>query len=51
MSKPESAWVAVAEAIAPDIPRENVEAFAPVLDTLMEAFRPLLGQLDLIPTE
>jgi hypothetical protein len=44
-------WTRVAEGWELDIPRENIEAFAPILDGLIEAFRPLTAQLDLIPAE
>jgi hypothetical protein len=39
-------WPGVARGMKLDIPRENIEAVAPLLDSLMEAFRPLGAQLD-----
>jgi hypothetical protein len=38
-------WVAVAEQLHLDIPQADVEAIAPLLDNLLEAFRPLVAQI------
>ena len=38
-------WNALAQARKLDIPPEDVAAIAPVLDSLEEAFRPLLKEL------
>ncbi len=40
-------WKAAARAFAPDIPEEQVERIAPVLDTLEAKLRPLLCKLPL----
>jgi hypothetical protein len=39
-------WAGVARSLDLDIPPQNVEAVAPVLDSLVDSFRPLLAQLD-----
>ncbi|HWR52138.1 MAG TPA: hypothetical protein VN428_13590 [Bryobacteraceae bacterium] len=40
-------WRAAARAFAPDIPQEQVERIAPVLDALEARLRPLLTDLPL----
>lgn len=44
-------WNAIAEARMLGIPPEDVAKFAPVLDALEEAFRPLLNELSYTESE
>ena len=39
-------WIAVAQARELDIPPEQLRKIAPALDSLEEAFRPLVKQLE-----
>jgi hypothetical protein len=38
-------WRAAAEAVAPDIPEDQVERIVPILETLERAFEPVVERL------
>jgi hypothetical protein len=44
-------WNAIAQARKLDIPPEDIAKLAPVMDTLEEAFRPLLNELSYTESE